>query len=149
MKNLKSILIVVITFVSSAVFANNDPVVNQKFETAFKKHFPATAVQSWENDGNLTIAYFWENKTKYKAYFDTDANLLATARYIIADMLPITVGRELAKRFGNFGNIGVLEVSKTNTDTFYYLKVPEKNKLKTIRVYPSGAFEIISEEKMN
>lgn len=149
MKNLKSILIVIITFVSSAVFANNDPVVNQKFETAFKKHFPATTVQSWENDGNLTIAYFWENKTKYKAYFDTDANLLATGRYLTADLLPLTVGRELSKKFGSFGNVGVLEVSKTDADTFYYLKVPYKDKLQTIRVYPSGAYEIIGEEKYN
>lgn len=149
MKNLKSILIVIVTFASSAVFANNDPVVSQKIEASFKKYFPATTVMSWESDGNLTVAYFQDNKTKYKAYFDTDANLIATARYITADMLPITVGRELAKRFGDFGNVGVLEVSKINTDTFYYLKVPEKNKLKTLRVYPNGAFEILSEEKMN
>lgn len=143
MKKTIAVLGVLVSLISSVAFAGELP---EKLEQTFKRDFPSAQTVVWEKKNDLAIAAFTENKTKYQAFYNPDANLIAVTRYITAEQMPVKLFLKLKTEYGNFGNLAVVEVSSIESDTFYMLNVYHKNKIKTLKVFSDGNAEVIKTE---
>lgn len=143
---MKKIIAIVtsITMVSlSSVFAGDVP---EKFEQAFKRHFPGSSVLIWEKKDNISVAGFTENRIRYQAYFGADANLLGIAKHITIAQMPAKPLFAIKEKYGDFANVAAIEISFPDRETIYLTTVYFKNKIKTIKVYTDGSIEVLRSE---
>ena len=143
MKKSFLILTAVITLISTAVQAGANPCPEDKFKSAFNKYFPGIAIENVTVSGNITILAFVEDKQERKAYFDSDAQLIAITRFITTDRMPLQAVRAIKERFGDFGLYRALEVSYTAGHSFYCLDVLDKGNIKRIKVDPAGSIIVL------
>ena len=83
----------------AVALANARPNVDPKILSAFQKEFSFAKNVKWEVEGNLTQVIFLLNDQGIIAWYNSDAELVTTARNILYNQLPISVMRSLEKEY--------------------------------------------------
>ncbi len=127
---------------STAVMASDRADVDPKILSAFQKEFSFAKNAKWEVKGNLTQVIFLLNDQQVLACFNSDAELVTTARSILYNQLPISVIRTLEKEYAGADFIGITEVNRNN-ETYYQIRADEKNKKFLLKAIPSGNITVL------
>jgi len=142
MKKTFSALLAFLIIGISAVMANERPDVNPKILSAFQKEFSFAKNAKWEVKGNLTQVNFLLNDQGVSAWYNSDAELVTTARNILYNQLPISVIRTLEKEYAGAEFFGITEVSR-NDETYYQIRADKKDKKFLLKANPSGNVSVL------
>jgi hypothetical protein len=121
----------------TAVMASERAEVDPKILSAFQKEFSFAKNAKWEVKGNLTQVKFLLNDQGVTAWYNSDAELVTTARNIFYNQLPISVIRTLEKEYAGADFSGITEANRNN-ETYYQIRADEKNKRFLLKASPSG-----------
>ena len=142
MKKTFSALLVFLLIGISAAMASERPDVDPKILSAFQKEFSFAKNAKWEVKGSLAQVYFLLNDQGVSAWYNSDAELVTTARNILYNQLPISVIRALEKKHTGADFFAITEVSRNN-ETYYQIRVEERNKKFLLKVSPAGNISIL------
>lgn len=126
----------------TAVTANERTDVDPKILSAFQKEFSFAKNAKWEVKGNLTRVIFLLNDQGVSAWYNSDAELVTTARNILYNQLPISVIRALEKEYADAEFLGITEVNR-NDETYYQIRADEKNRKLLLKASPSGNISVL------
>ena len=146
MKKTFSALLAFLIIGSTAVMANERADLDPKILSAFQKEFSFAKNAIWEVKGNLTQVNFLLNDQQVLAWYNSEAEIVTTARNILYNQLPISVTRALEKEYAGANFIGITEVSHNN-ETYYQVRADEKNKTFILKASPSGNITILKKIK--
>ena len=125
-----------------------DPItkVDPKVLSAFQKEFSFAKNARWEEEGNLTRVIFSLNDQGIVAWYNSDAELVTTARNILYNQLPISVMRSLDKAYEGADVFGIVEISR-NDETYYQMRVDKKGKKFLLKAGASGNITVLKKIK--
>ena len=126
----------------TASIANPGINLDPKILSAFQKEFSFVKNVKWEVKGNLTQVNFLLNDQGVTAWYNSNAELVATVRNIFYNQLPISVIRSLEKEYAGSDLYGITEVNRNN-ETYYQLCADEKNKKYLLKASPSGSISVV------
>jgi len=130
----------------TAVMASERADVDPKILSAFQKEFSFAKNAKWGVKGNLTQVNFLINDQAVMAWYNSDAELVTTARNILYNQLPISVIRTLEKEYAGAGFFGITEVERNN-ETYYQIMADKKNKKYFLKANPSGNIIVLKKIK--
>jgi hypothetical protein len=119
-----------------------EPMLIPKILSAFQKEFSFATNAKWGVKGNLIQVNFLLNDQGVTAWYNSDAELVTTARNILYNQLPISVTRALEKEYADADFFGITEVSRNN-ETYYQLRADKKNKKFLLKASPSGNISVL------
>jgi len=120
--------------------------VDPKILSAFQKEFSFAKNAKWELEGNLTRVNFSLNDQGIVAWYNSDAELVTTARNILYNQLPISVMRSLDKEYEGADIFGIVEISR-NDETYYQMRADKKGKKLLLKASPSGNITVLKKIK--
>ena len=144
-KTILSLLALLVTGIT-AVMASERADVDPKILSAFQKEFSFAKNAKWEVKGNLTHVNFLINDLAVMAWYNSDAELVTTARNILYNQLPISIIRTLEKEYAGADFSGITEVNRNN-ETFYQIRADEKSKKYLLKASPSGNIIVLKKIK--
>src|SRR5678815_3395114 len=97
MKKIVVTLLALLTIGITVTLAGPATNVDPKILSAFRKEFSFAKNVKWEEEGNLARVVFLLNDQGITAWYNSDAELVTTARNILYNQLPISVMRSLDK----------------------------------------------------
>ena len=116
--------------------------VDPKILSAFQKEFSFAKNVKWEEERNLTRVVFSLNDQAITAWYNSDAELVTTARNILFNQLPISVMRSLDKEYEGADILGIVEISRNN-ETWYQIRADKKSKKLLLKASPSGSITVL------
>lgn len=147
MKKIFLALSIMLTVAVSTTFAN--PVIseNPQAEKTFNKEFAGAENIQWSKtrDGVLKVTFTWGG-TRAEAYFDTEAELIATIRNIFYSQVPLNVMRSVNARFENPIVLGVNEIS-TTSGSRYLISLENNGKKYSATISSLGEISDVKKEK--
>jgi hypothetical protein len=146
MKKIIIALSVLLTAGLPAVFAGNETKVDPRVLSAFQKDFSLAKSIFWNADGEFTQVRFLVNEQGFVAWYNTDAELVSTARNILYNQLPLSVIRSLEEKYNSSDLISILEVTH-GSETTYLIYAEGKDKKFLLKATPSGEITIVKKEK--
>ena len=120
--------------------------VDPKILSAFQKEFSFAKNVKWEEEGNLTRVNFSLNDQGIVAWYNSNGELITTARNILYHQLPISVMRSLDKEYAGAGIFGIVEISR-NEETWYQVQAEKKGKKYLLKANPSGNITLLKKIK--
>jgi hypothetical protein len=120
--------------------------VDPKILSAFLKEFSFAKNARWEEEGNLARVNFLLNDQGITAWYNSDAELVTTARNILYNQLPISVIRSLDKEYAGADISGITEISR-NDETYYQIRADRKRKKFLLKASPSGSIIVLKKNK--
>ena len=140
---MKKILVTisVIALGISAVSAAENPGIDPKIISAFEKEFSFAKNAKWEAKEDLTQVSFLLNDQAVTAWYNSEAELVMTARNILYAQLPIPVIKALDKRYPGADLFGIIEVIR-NSEVHYQVTAETKKKTLVLKVTPTGNIEV-------
>ena len=134
-------------FVGLTSFAA-DIKVNQRVLAAFEKEFTTATNVSWEElkDAEIYHASFIYANEVMEAYFSQEGDLIAAARHISPDKLPLLVSKSLRENFGQYDLRQVSEYMSTET-TSYIVSLESEKASVLARIYNNGNAEVLKKTK--
>ena len=142
MKKTLSALFAFLIISCVTVMANERADVDPKILSAFQKEFSFAKNVKWGVKGKLAQVNFLLNDQLVTAWYNSDAELVTTARNILYNQLPISVIRTLEKEYAGANLFGIIEVNHNN-ETYYQLCADEKNKKYLLKATPSGNISVL------
>ena len=130
----------------TAVMASERADIDPKILSAFQKEFSFAKNAKWEVKGNLTQVNFLLNDQVVMAWYNSDADLVTTARNILYNQLPISVIRTLEKEYAGADLFGITEINRNN-ETYYQIRADEKNKKYLLKASSSGNIIVLKKIK--
>jgi len=146
MKNKVSTLFAFLIISSATVMTSERADVDPKILSAFQKEFSFAKNVKWEVKGNLTRVNFLINDQGVMAWYNSDAELVTTARNILYNQLPISVIRTLEKEYAGADLFGITEINRNN-ETYYQIQADEKNKKYLLKASSSGNIIVLKKIK--
>jgi hypothetical protein len=104
--------------------------INQAALTAFKTEFAGATDATWYADNEYYKVTFTLNDQRMFAYYSTDGEFIAVARYISSVQLPLFLQKNLRKFYRNAWVSDLYEVA-TKSRTNYYVTL-ENAETKTV-----------------
>ena len=135
-------LFVFLTFGITAALAAPITNVDPKILSAFQKEFSFAKNVKWEEEGNLSRVNFSLNDQGIVAWYNSDGELVTTARNILYNQLPISVMRSLDKEYEGADILGIVEISRNN-ETYYQIRADKKSKKLLLKASPSGNITVL------
>ena len=135
-------LFLLLTIGITASLANIPPIIDPKILSAFQKEFSFAKNVKWEEEGNLARVKFSLNDQGITAWYNSDAELVTTARNILYNQLPISVMRSLDKEYEGADILGIVEISRNN-ETWYQIRADKKSKKLLLKASPSGNITVL------
>lgn len=135
-------------FVGLTSFAA-DIKVNQRVQAAFEKEFTTATNVSWEvlkEANDIYHASFIYSNEIMEAYFTEEGNMIAAARHISPDKLPLLVSKSLRENYGHSTIKQISEYMSTETTSYIVALENEKASL-LVRMYNNGNSEILKKTK--
>jgi len=120
--------------------------VDPKILSAFQKEFSFAKNAKWEVKGNLTQVNFLVNDQGVVAWYNSDAELVTTARNILYLQLPISVIKSLEKEYVDATFCGITEVTRNN-ETYYQIRADKKERSFLLKASPSGNIMVLKKIK--
>jgi hypothetical protein len=146
MKKSFSAFLAFLIIVSIAVTASERADVDPKILSAFQKEFSFAKNAKWEVKGKLTQVNFLLNDQGVTAWYNSDAELVTTARNILYNQLPISIIRALEKEYAGADFSGLTEVNRNN-ETYYQIRADGKSKKYLLKASPSGNIIVLKKIK--
>jgi hypothetical protein len=103
----------------TSAFAKNDEGVNKQVQTSFSKDFTAASNVSWTVGRDFTKATFSMNNQIMFAYYDQNGDLIATARNILSEQLPINLMSSLKKGYSDYWISELFEMDRDGIAAYY------------------------------
>ncbi|MFT4023057.1 MAG: hypothetical protein QM664_04635 [Flavihumibacter sp.] len=144
----KFILIAAAAFASISVFANADPVTGKVLES-FRTNFSDAKNVAWKSldESGLFQATFLYNNSELSAFYNADGEMVATARYINTDNLPILVQKAIADRYPNHIMKNVIEHISGEITTYYVTLHSAKSSM-IVSSTPGGTLSVFKSVKV-
>jgi hypothetical protein len=139
-------LLVLLTISITSALAAGKSRVDPKILSAFQKEFSFAKNVKWEEEGNLTRVNFSLNDQGIVAWYNSEGELITTARNILYHQLPISVMRSLDKEYAGAGIFGIVEISR-NQETWYQVQADKKGKKYLLKASPSGNITLLKRIK--
>jgi hypothetical protein len=134
-------LTLLLSLASFTTFARGEEKVSQETLINFQKEFKAAQNVSWAVADEVATASFNLNGFRLQAYFDSEGQLLGTARTILFDQLPITVINSINNRYETAPVYEIVEYT-TGAETFYCMTVETAKKKLKIRATSAGNLSV-------
>ncbi len=103
----------------TVAFAKDNEGVNNQIATSFSKDFTSATNISWSVEKNFTKATFTLNNQVMFAFYSEEGNLIATARNILSQQLPINLLKSVRKDYGNYWISDLFEIDKDGQTSYY------------------------------
>jgi hypothetical protein len=104
----------------TGAFAKNNEGISNEITTSFNKDFVSATNVSWNKQKDFTKATFTMNNQVMFAYYDQSGDLIASARNILSEQLPINLMNDLKKGYSNYWISELFEMDKEG-QAFYYV----------------------------
>ena len=146
---MKKIFVALFAFLTIGIassFANEEPNVDPRILSAFQKEFSFAKDVKWEMKGDLAQVNFSLNDHGFVAWYNSNAELISTARNILYMQLPLSIIRSLEKNYSDADFSGIIEVTRNN-ETFYQLQAVKKNKKLLLKASQDGNIIVIKRIK--
>jgi hypothetical protein len=126
----KIIVIAATAFVTLSSFANVDPITGKVLQ-AFRSEFSDAKNVQWKSldDAGLYQATFNFRDTELSAFYNVDGELVATARYISKENLPIMVTKAIGERYPEHVVGNVIEHISNGSTTYHVTLNSEKSSM--------------------
>lgn len=111
--------------------------IDPKILSAFQKEFSFVKNVRWQEEGTLVRVNFLLNDQGITAWYNSVAELVATARNILYNQLPISVIRSFDKQYAGAEIFAITELNR-NDETWYQIQVNKKDKKYLLKASPSG-----------
>lgn len=139
-------LFALLTIGITALIADPGTNVDPKILSAFQKEFSFAKNARWEEEGALTRVNFFMNDQVISAWYNSNAELVTTARNILYNQLPISVMRSLDKAYQGADILAITEISRKE-ETWYQIRADRKGKKYLIKANPSGNIILLKKIK--
>jgi len=146
MKKIVVTLLALLTIGVTVTLARPATNVDPKILSAFQKEFSFAKNVKWEEEGNLARVVFLLNGQGITAWYNSDAELVTTARNILYNQLPISVMRSLDKEYSGADILGITEISR-NEQTYYQIRADKQGKKLLLKANPSGNIIVLKKIK--
>jgi hypothetical protein len=137
---MKKIIVTLFAFLTIGIagsIANAEPDVDPKILSAFQKEFSFAQNVKWQIKGEFAQVNFSVNDHGFIAWYNSNAELVGTARNILYMQLPLSVIRTLEKDFADASLSGFVEITRDD-ETLYQVHAERKNKKLLLEVSPGG-----------
>lgn len=134
------------TFGIPSLIASEYRDIDPKILSAFQKEFSFAKNVKWEVKGELAQVNFLLYDQGIVAWYNSNAELITTARNILYMQLPISVIKSLERDYPDAGLYGIVEFTHRN-ETFYHIQAEKKNKKYLLKASPSGSVTVIKRIK--
>lgn len=125
-----------------------DTKVSQRVLAAFQKEFATATNVSWEALKNAEIyhaSFVYANEIM-EAYFSSEGEMIAAARHISQEKLPLLVGKSLRENFGQYQFKQASEYMTTE-HTSYIIHLENEKSSISVRIYNNGSNEVLKKTK--
>lgn len=145
---MKKIFVALLAFltIGAVSFANEEHNVDPSILSAFQKEFSFAKDVKWEMKGEFAQVKFSLNDHGFVAWYNSNAELVSTARNLLYMQLPLSVIRALEKNYSDASFSGIIEVTRNN-ETFYQVQAEKKNKKFLLKASPDGNIMVIKRNK--
>ena len=137
MKKTFSLLFAFLIIGITAVMANERADVDPKILSAFQKEFSFAQNVKWQIKGKFAQVNFSVNDHGFIAWYNSDAQLVSTARNVLYMQLPLSVIMTLEKEFTDASLYGFVEITRDD-ETLYQIQAERKNKKLLLQISPGG-----------
>lgn len=146
---------VISTVVNATPVNNTDPVmpakggdkVNTRIQYAFKKEFAGAVAINWEQlRENIYQVRFMHNNERLTAFYDGDAQLVATGRFINEQSLPLSLQTSVARKYASYRLVQAIELTRNNETSYLLTYENEQFKLEVL-ASDSGDIDLFKKEK--
>ena len=110
--------LLLVTGINSS-FAKVPEKYNDHIRDSFRKEFKNAEVIKWETFSAFTKATFKMNDLVMFAYYSSDGRLIAVARNILSDQLPINLMTNLKKEYSGYWITDLFEITDCNQESHY------------------------------
>lgn len=143
----KILLIAATAFVSMASFASVDPVKGKVLES-FRTEFSEAKNVQWKSleDAGLYQATFQYRNTELSAFYDEAGELVATARYVSRENLPIMVTKAIRETYPEHVVRNVIEHISNGSTTYHVTLHGEKSSM-IVSASPGGNLSVFKKIK--
>jgi hypothetical protein len=146
---MKKTLVTLVTFFTVGIavsFANNKTDVDPKIVSAFQKEFSFAQNVKWGINGEFVQVNFSLNDQGFVAWYNSQAELISTARNILYMQLPLSVIKSLEQDYANANISGIVEFSRDG-ETFYQITAEKKGRKFFLKATPSGNIIVTKKSK--
>jgi hypothetical protein len=151
MKKIIVMLVMLICVSGKSLLAateENIPVTASALNT-FKKEFPGAISAYWEKieKTDIYLVRFAHDERGLLAYINEDGRLLAMARLVSMEQLPLNISRIIAKNYNDF-LIEKIEELVTESSVSYLFSMNDKKVRIVLRVYSNGTFQKVKTQRI-
>jgi hypothetical protein len=146
MKKIIVTLFAVLTIGIAGSPANEERDVDPRILSAFQKEFSFAQNVKWQIKGKFTQVNFSVNDQGFIAWYNSDAELVSTARNLLYMQLPLSVIKTLEKDFADASFSGYVEITR-NDETLYQIQAERKNKKLLLQLSPGGNVMMVKRVK--
>lgn len=134
--------------VAASSFAADITKVDQRVLAAFEKEFTSATNVSWEvlKSEDIFHASFVYGNDIMEAYYSTEGELIAAARHISSEKLPLLVAKSLRENFGSYQFRQASEYISSSV-TSYIVTVDNEKSTLILRIYNNGKPEVLKRTK--
>ena len=146
---MKKTFVTLIVFLTIGITVSlADPITNvdPRILSAFQKEFSFAKNVKWEEEGNLARVIFSLNDQGITAWYNSDAELITTARNILYNQLPLSIMRSLDKEYTGVEILAITEITR-NDETWYQIRADRKGKKLLLKANPSGNITVLKRIK--
>lgn len=129
-------------------FAADIRKINQRVVAAFEKEFKTATNVSWEelkNENIYHVSFMYANEVM-EAYYNGDGEMIAVARHISQERLPLLVSKSLKHEFAKYQFKSASEYMSADNTSYIVTLENEKSTI-VARVYNSGMAEVIKKTR--
>ena len=142
------VTVAVALLVGLTSFAADIRKINQRVQAAFEKEFTTATNVSWEelkNQDIYHVSFIYANEVM-EAYYNGDGEMIALARHLSQERLPLLVAKSLKQNFGKYQFKSASEYMSVDATSYIITLENEKSTIVT-RVYNNGAADVIKKTK--
>ncbi len=123
-----------------------DGTINPRVQKSFESSFASAKDVKWSMVENLYLAEFSVDGQKVSAFYDVEGTLVATARHIAPQQLPISLQSSLKKRSEGYTLADIFEVNNQD-GTSYYVTIDNGEKRIMLKSGVAGDWSVYKKEK--
>lgn len=146
MKKILLALSMIMTVGLTGALAAEETEVDPKVLSSFHKEFSFAENVKWVVESDFIAARFSMNDQGFVAYFNTEGELLGTARNILYMQLPLSVIRQIENRFATADISNLVEFTKDNQSS-YFMEVEKRGKKFLVQAFSSGNLYVVKRLK--
>ena len=147
MKKFIIAFVAVLTLTSTAAFAGKGKKAKANpAEVTLQRNFPGATDVKWFDGKERIGASFVLSNSRVVAYFNSDGELLGTARSVLFNQLPLAVIREINARYGSAPIADIVEYTR-DSEAFYDMFVQTPTKDFKVRVSSVGDISVLEKTK--